>query len=80
MSGRELMIQVWTDKHELRKDQYQWIVKHPHTCRNANRGGSTYARFTYLRQEANMLGELAACGIRLATASGPTVAGAVDAP
>ena len=63
----ETLLHDWEDGHQLRKDKWQWIVKHPAKCANAKRGNlrQQYAKATYLTQEANMRSELQACGMSL---------------
>ena|SRR3989338_510644 len=62
---QETVIQVWNDKHELRRDRRQWIVRHPCTCPNGRRGNlqQDYAKATYFSQKENMLYELRLCGL-----------------
>ena len=63
----ETLLHDWEDGHELRRDKWQYIVRHPSGCRNARRGNlrQQYAKTTYLTQEANMRRELKACGVSL---------------
>ena len=61
---KEEMVQTYPDSHELRKDTWQWILRHPHTCANAHRGphGSyAYAKQTYFTQPEHLARELQAC-------------------
>ena len=54
----DVMVREWEDGHGLYQDQWQWIVKHGRACKQR---GQTH----YLRQAANVLAELAACGHRV---------------
>ena len=67
---KEEIIQKYVDGHELRKDQWQWIVRHPQTCQNARRGNLTqeYAKQTYFTQEESLHQELRECHLPLSVA------------
>ena len=69
------LLRSWPDGHQLKKDRYQWIVKHPATCRNARRGTSRVKQ-TYLTTEAALRWELGHCGVSLASPKAPAHANA----
>lgn len=57
----ESLMQTYADGHALRHDRWQYIVCHPYGCRNAQRGGGSYAKQTYLLRPGSAQAELAVC-------------------
>ena len=43
--------------HRIGLDKYQWIIDHPHGCKNAS------GHATYIKMDYNVPWELARCGI-----------------
>ena len=52
---KDIKVQEWDDGHGLYQDRWQWIIRHGSGCLES---GRTH----FLRQPANVLAELGACG------------------
>ena len=62
-------LREWPDGHQLQKDRFQHIVRHPKGCRNARRHSgenrSAHVELTFLTSMAGLQRELYECGLRL---------------